>query len=293
MTDFKLLSYQAGGGAIRAGILAGDRVYDVGESVLGLLERWDEALPELTARAEAADGEGVALEDVSLRAPILYPGAIYAAGANYKGHVQEMSGKPPRPKEGRDPFFFVKTGRGSIIGPGDDIHLPAYSQKVDWEAEIALVIGRSAKNVSVAEALDYVAGYTILNDLSARDSIRDESEGLFRMDWISHKCFDTSAPMGPWITPREAIADPAAMGVKLWVNDDLKQDSDTSDLIFDFGELLSYLSERITLRPGDVISTGTPAGVGMPRNEFLKPGDVIRISVEGVGDLENPVAGSS
>jgi 2-keto-4-pentenoate hydratase/2-oxohepta-3-ene-1,7-dioic acid hydratase in catechol pathway len=309
MTGFRLLSYVEENGSSRAGLLVQDRVFDLeavleavgrrpgfqGNSVLSTLEAWDLARPEIDHIVEAIfarsvpvlEALGRPLERVKLLAPVLYPGVLYCAGANYRDHLIEMTGKEPAANY-RKPFFFLKTVKGSIIGPEQEIRLPTYSSKVDWEAEIALVMGRAARDVPAEQAMEYVAGYTIMNDLSARDlTKRDDVPFVF--DWIGQKCFDTSAPMGPWITPTDAIINTDRMAIKLWVNDELKQDSHSGQLIFNFQELVAYLSCHITLNPGDIIATGTPAGCGMARGEFLKPGDQIRITVSGLGELCNPV----
>jgi 2-keto-4-pentenoate hydratase/2-oxohepta-3-ene-1,7-dioic acid hydratase in catechol pathway len=176
-----------------------------------------------------------------------------------------------------------------VIGPGDAIRLPAVSSKVDWEGEFAVVIGRRARNVKVENALDYIAGYTIMNDVSARDLSRRPDWPRWNIDWFGHKNFETSAPMGPWIVPAEDIADPYACRLQLWVNEEKMQDALVSQLIFNISELIEYLSRRMTLLPGDVIATGTPSGVGRPRGIFLKAGDKVRIEISGIGVLENPV----
>ena len=176
-----------------------------------------------------------------------------------------------------------------MTGEGCCVVLPAYSKMVDWEAELAVVIGRPAKNVAIERALDHVAGYTIANDLSARDVMMREVKATspFRYDWVGQKCFDGACPIGPWIVPAAAIPDPQALGIKLWVNDVLKQDSHTSKMIFSVAEQIAHLSARITLNSGDIILTGTPAGVGMGRREFLQDGDVVKIWIENVGSLSN------
>ena len=194
---------------------------------------------------------------------------------------------------GEKPWHFVKTSRGSVVGPGTKVRLPLFSQMVDWEVELAAVIGKAAKDVPVEKALDYVAGYTIANDLSARDMgrrphISDTSP--FKADWVAHKSFDGSCPLGPWIVPAGDIPDPQNLGLKLWVNGVIKQDSHTSKMIFTLAEQIAHLSTRLTLQPGDLILTGTPAGVGLARKEFLKAGDVVKVWVEGVGTLTNTCA---
>ena len=155
------------------------------------------------------------------------------------------------------------------------------------------MIGRVATSVPVTEALDYVAGYTVANDLSARDFTRRPNVPLsspFLYDWVSHKSFDSSCPLGPWIVPSKTIRDPQNIAIKLWVNDILKQDSHTSQMIYSVAEQVAHLSTRITLHPGDLILTGTPAGVGLARREFLKPGDTVRVWIDGIGTLTNTLS---
>ena len=159
---------------------------------------------------------------------------------------------------------------------------------MDWEAEIGIVIGREARQVSELDAMDFVAGFTIVNDLSARDHTK-RHDVPFLFDWIGQKCFDTGCPMGPWITPKSAIEDPHNLGIKLMVNDEVKQDSSSKEMIFKCEHQIAYLSQHITLYPGDVIATGTPAGCGMPHGVFLKPGDIVTIEIDGLGVLSNPV----
>jgi 2-keto-4-pentenoate hydratase/2-oxohepta-3-ene-1,7-dioic acid hydratase in catechol pathway len=227
---------------------------------------------------------------VRLLAPLLYPPAIYCTGANYKAHAKEMNAEDAGvDKTTGQPYLFLKSGPHCVIGPGDAIRLPGVSKKVDWEGEFAVVIGRRARNVKVEDAMRYVAGYTIMNDVSARDLSRRPDWPRWNIDWFGHKNFETSAPMGPWIVPAEEIPDPYACSLRLWVNEEKMQDTLVSQLIFDVSELIEYLSRRMTLLPGDVIATGTPSGVGRPRGIFLKPGDKVRIEISGIGVLENPV----
>jgi 2-keto-4-pentenoate hydratase/2-oxohepta-3-ene-1,7-dioic acid hydratase in catechol pathway len=161
---------------------------------------------------------------------------------------------------------------------------------VDWEVELAAVIGKTAKDVPVEKALDCVAGYTIANDLSARDVMKREKNPAtspFHYDWLSQKCFDGSCPLGPWIVPSSDLAYPQNLALKLWVNDTLMQDSLTSKMIFSTAEQIAMLSSRVTLYPGDLVLTGTPAGVGTPRRLFLKPGDTVKLWIEGIGELSH------
>jgi len=305
---YKLLSYQAGRAA-RAGALVEDAVYDAAKvtgvaahaSVLGVLEDWSRArrlLAQAAKRLEAGRGrgraKGIPLKRVKLLAPVLYPGNIYCAGANYTDHMAEMAraqGQAPGPnmKElGEKPWHFVKSSRSAVVGPGARVKLPVYSQMVDWEVELAAVIGRPARDVTVEKALDYVAGYTIADDLSARDVMRRDKNPAtspFHYDWLSQKCFDGACPLGPWIVPASEIPYPQNLALKLWVNDKVMQDSHTGKMIFSTAEQIAMLSSRVTLYPGDLILTGTPAGVGMPRRTFLKAGDTVKLWIEGIGDL--------
>jgi 2-keto-4-pentenoate hydratase/2-oxohepta-3-ene-1,7-dioic acid hydratase in catechol pathway len=189
-------------------------------------------------------------------------------------------------------WHFIKASR-SLADPGATIKISDYSTKMDWEVELAAVIGRKAKNVPQQKALAYVAGYTVANDLSARDRgrrphVADTSP--FKADWLAHKSFDGSCPLGPWIVPASDIPDPQNLGLKLWVNDVLKQDSNTGQMIFNLAEQIAHLSSRLTLHPGDLILTGTPAGVGAGRGEFLKAGDVVKIWIERIGTISNKMA---
>ncbi len=229
-----------------------------------------------------------ALDQTELLAPLLYPGAIFCAAANYTDHMMEMSGREPPDKAVTRPYFFLKSPSHCVIGPEEPIRLPRISSQVDWEAEIGAVIGRPARNVSTENAMDFVAGYTIINDLSLRDQMK-RTDWNFGADWVGQKNFDGAAPMGPWITPKSAIADPYNLDIKLWVNDELMQDTNSAMMHFDIAEQMVWLTERMTLRPGDVIATGTGAGVGRPRGIFLKAGDEVTIEIEGLGRIHNAV----
>jgi len=304
MSSYKLVTFESGDGP-RAGMVVDERVYDVAATLgrpayatmLGLLADWPAADAALrTAKPDA--GKGKPLGEVKLLAPIPHPGAIYCAGSNYADHALEMSRLHNRPVEpdphtqGLKPWHFIKVSH-AVAAIGDTINISSASKTMDWEVELAAVIGRPARNVSIEQALDYVAGYTICNDLSARDmgrrpAISDTSP--FKADWVAHKNFDGSCPMGPWIVPASEIGDPHNLGMKLWVNDVIKQDSNSGQMIFNTNEQISHLSSRITLHPGDVIMTGTPAGVGAARKEFLKAGDTVKLWIEKIGTLTNKMA---
>lgn len=313
--EYKLLTYAAGSDT-RAGVLVDGKVFDIaralglksadaGISVVDVLRNWDEFSEKLQNFAISAvnrkhEAQGVDLKKVELAAPIPVPGAVFGAGANFADHVEEMRKAfylpaDPSPREnGGNPWFFLKSPTAGVItGPGATIQLPSYAKSVDYEAELVAVIGREARNVSVEDALDYVAGYTIANDLSARDAVRRTNfteHSPFRYDWLSHKCFDDSCPTGPWITPKEFVGNPQKLGIQLWLNGEIRQNGTTSSMIFSVAEQIAFLSSRTTLRPGDMILTGTPAGVGTPRGEFLKSGDHIRIHIENVGEVEHSFA---
>lgn len=304
---YKLVSYRTAEGP-RAGIVVNGSVFNAAEiigtpssaTMLDILNDWEAWYPLLESAAsqtKAAPG-GLPMEKAELLAPVLYPSAIFCAGANYSDHAREMADvlkitpEPDPRSQGLKPWHFLKASR-AVVGTNSTVSLPAYSQMVDWEAELAAVIGRAAKNVPVESALDYVAGYTVANDLSARDFTSRPNvapTSPFRYDWVSQKSFDGSCPLGPWIVPAKYVRDPQNLGIKLWVNDVVKQDSHTSRMIFPLTEQIAHLSTRITLHPGDLILTGTPAGVGMARREFLKSGDIVRVWVEGVGTLTNKMA---
>lgn len=296
MTAFKLLNYAGDDGAARAGLLAGgDRVIDVADALgvdattLSLLAQWDEIVGTLDGIAGDGRARSRPLSEVRLLAPLLYPNAIYCAAANYADHMKEMTGKEPDKSTFR-PYFFLKSTVHSVIGPGAEIRAPRkHTNKLDWEAEIGVVIGKTGSDISQADAMDHVAGYTIVNDLSARDYMSREDWPFLKSDWFSQKSFNCSAPMGPWITPADQINDPHNLSIKLWVNDGIEQDSSSTFMIFDIPEQIEALSRQLTLRPGDVIATGTCSGVGHPKGKFLAGGDVVRIEIEGLGTLRNTV----
>lgn len=211
--------------------------------------------------------------------PIDRPGKIIAVGLNYRDHVDESDvNQPPAP------VLFTKW-QTCLIGHGGSIIIPAGIDQVDWEAELAVIIGREARDVAVGDALDFVAGYTCMNDVSARRAQMAEGQ------WSRAKSFDTFGPVGPRFVPASEIPDPQRLDILTRVNGELKQDSNTKNMIFSVADLISFISHGITLEPGDLISTGTPDGVGAfrPVPEFLHGGDVVEVEVEGIGTLRNPV----
>ena len=219
------------------------------------------------------------IADPKWRAPLSRPQKICAIGLNYLDHCKEQGLEAPK-----SPILFAKY-TSAIVGPNDEIRWDAaLTQHVDWEAELAVVIGRTARRVPAAKALDHVAGYMIANDVTARNI--QKGDGQFTRG----KSLDTFCPLGPFFVTKDAVKDPHNLGVKLWVNDTLKQDTNTSQMIFKIPELIEFLSRAFTLSPGDIILTGTGPGVGMHRKppEFLQNGDKVAIEIEGLGRLENP-----
>ncbi len=310
--SYKLLTYRVSAKEARAGMLVDDVVYDAARAtataryatVQAILEDWRAAERELRDAAKRIGAgssrlKGTPVARVKLLAPIASPGNIFCAGANYTDHVAEMArvmGKEPEPNPkslGLKPWHFIKTSRSSVVGPEVAVKIPAYSKMMDWEIELVAVIGRTAKDVPVDKALSFVAGYTIADDLSARDAMRRPGmaeTSPFHYDWIGQKCFDGACPLGPWITPARDIKNPHNLALKLWVNDDLMQDSNTAQMIFDTAEQIAQLSARVTLHPGDLVLTGTPAGVGMGRRVFLKKGDVVRLWIDQIGEFRHAMA---
>lgn len=235
----------------------------------------DAALVEKCRRA----GVLQPLDSVKLNPPVLVPGKILAVGLNYAAHAAEQNKQPPE-----TPLIFTKNVT-ALIGPDDEIQLPRISQMIDYEAELAVVIGREARSVSADRADEYIAGYTIMNDVTARDLQNRERQ------WARAKGLDTFAPCGPWLVTPDEIPDPHALDIELRLNGELRQRSNTSDLIFKIPQLLEFISQDLTLRPGDIISTGTPSGVGVFMNPpvFLRAGDRLEITLARIGTLRNSV----
>src|SRR2546425_13197236 len=217
--------------------------------------------------------------DATFRAPITHPQKLIGIGLNYKDHVEEIKGQTPR-----QPLLFGMYA-SAIIGPDETIIIPPASKQVDYEAELGVVIGRKARQVSRQEALDYVAGYTIVHDVSARDLQFSDGQ------WLRAKSFDTFAPMGPYLVTKNTLGEAEGLAIELRLNGKTMQKSHTGNLIFKVPDLVSYISQVMTLEVGDVIATGTPGGVGFVRNPqvFMKPGDVVEIEIEDIGVLRNRV----
>ncbi len=281
----RLVSFSLDGGPVRPGLVVGDEVVDLGDPVTGLPSTMRELLAlgpvalEQARTAPVGRAARHALVEVRRHAPVPDPPAILAIGMNYRAHVAEMGREPPEWQ-----YWFNKQ-RTAIAGPGDAIVLPAVSDMVDYEGELAMVIGRRCQHVPAARAHEVVAGYTVINDVSARD-----------WQWRTPtftvgKSFDTHAPCGPELVTGDELGEPGALTIRTWVNDELRQDSTTADLIFGCAAMIEYLTTAFPLEPGTVIATGTPAGVGagLDPPRFLSDGDTVCIAIEGIGDLSNPV----
>ncbi len=219
---------------------------------------------------------------VVLHAPILRPQKLIGIGLNYRDHIEETKMEIPK-----EPLMFAMYSN-AITGPDRPIVIPSMSRKIDYEAELAVVIGSTARHVRPEEALEHVAGYTIVNDVSARDLQRADGQ------WLRAKSFDTFAPMGPCLVTKTSLGDADGLSIELRLNGQTLQKSNTRNLIFKVPALVSHISRVMTLEPGDVISTGTPGGVGFTRKPpiYLQPGDVVEVEVEGIGILRNPVSDS-
>jgi len=296
----KLVRFSTNGQAPRLGALQGDRIADLQASVAATLTRRGvsraaeiaAALVPHSARAFMEGGPAaeeaiagikewvtVPASSARLHAPIDNPGKFICIGLNYRDHAEEAN--QPIPKE---PPIFAKWSN-AILDPGEPILRPRGSSMLDWEVELGVVIGRTARFVPKERALDYVWGYTIINDVSARDF------QFIGSQWMAGKIPETFAPVGPYIADRTEIPDPHVLELKLWVNGKQMQSGNTKTFIFDVRYLVSYLSNLITLSPGDLIATGTPPGVGFARKPpvFLQPGDTCRLEITGLGQIENGV----
>ncbi|NJN97283.1 MAG: fumarylacetoacetate hydrolase family protein [Anaerolineales bacterium] len=283
----KLIRFTLGEGA-RLGLVRENDVIDLTRAsdghlpadMLTFLQQGEAALT-LARQLEHSATPDAALAEVKLLAPIANPSKVVAIGLNYMDHCREQKVEPPKA-----PLIFTKFST-AIIGPGETIRWdPALTKQVDFEAELAVVMGRTARNVTEAEALDYVAGYTICHDVSARDLQFSDGQ------WVRGKSLDTFCPLGPYLVTADEIPDPQALAIRCTVNETVLQNSNTSEMIFRIPHLIAYITRAFSLLPGDVITTGTPDGVGVFRNPkiFLKDGDVVIIEIEGLGQLTNPCA---
>jgi 2-keto-4-pentenoate hydratase/2-oxohepta-3-ene-1,7-dioic acid hydratase in catechol pathway len=280
----KLVTFTQGG-STRIGVLDGDAVVDLSIAApnlpremcaflaagAGALDAAKQAVGQASAR--------VALKDVKLEAPILRPPKILAVGLNYKDHIAETGNKTPEV-----PMIFNKQST-AVTGPHGDIYLPRVSEQLDYEGEFAVVIGRYCRHVPKNRAREVIVGYTIVNDVSVRDWQRRVPTFTMGKSW------DTHCPLGPCITTADEVGDPHTLDLKTWVNGELRQHSNTSQLLFNCFDLVEHLTTAFTLEPGDIISTGTPSGVAaaMKPPKWLKAGDVVKVAIEKLGEIENRV----
>jgi 2-keto-4-pentenoate hydratase/2-oxohepta-3-ene-1,7-dioic acid hydratase in catechol pathway len=267
----RLVSFQHRDGRPQAGIVSANQVLPVAGDMLSVCA---------AGHAEAETAPPIDLAEVTLLAPIPRPPKFICVGLNYRDHAAEAKMEIPQV-----PTIFSKF-TNVVIGPGATIVLPKVSTKPDYEAELAFVIGRGGRYITEARAMDHVFGYTIVNDVSARD---------FQMattQWLMGKTFDTFGPMGPWIVTKDEISDPHSLDISLEIGGEVLQKSNTREMIFRIPQLIEYISQVVTLEPGDVVATGTPAGVGFawkpPR--WLRPGDETIVRIQAIGELRNPVA---
>jgi 2-keto-4-pentenoate hydratase/2-oxohepta-3-ene-1,7-dioic acid hydratase in catechol pathway len=292
----RLATYRGASGP-RLGVVRGEQIIDVAalagfaqtSDMLSLIDQGQEGLARLRQALAGADDARLQqqgalhnLADARLLAPIPRPRKnIFCLGRNYAEHAAEHGASVPEA-----PILFSKPPT-TINHPNEPIVIdPAISEKIDWEVELGVVIGRAGKNIPAAQALDYVFGYTVINDISARDLQWKHQQ------WFKGKSLDGSCPMGPWIVTADEIADPHALRLLLRVNGVVKQDANTRAFIFNLPATIESLSAGMTVEPGDIIATGTPPGVGDARTppEYLRPGDVVEAEIEGIGTLRNPVA---
>lgn len=260
-------------------------------NIKGVFESWAVLFPVLqqfaSACAEGKVGRASAIpsQQADLALPLQYPNKLIAIGANYADHLIEMNASIPKTEH---PVMFLKPPTTAMVGPGL-VYIPADCKQFDWEVELAVVIGKRMRKVGREQAMDGVAGYSVSVDYTARDYLFPENY-FFKTDFLLGKGQDTTNPMGPVITPAAFVRDPHDLRITLAVNGEMQQNASTSGMIYRIDEQLSSISQFVTLEPGDVVLTGSPAGVGLPRGKFLKPGDKVVASVEGIGELHMEIA---
>ena len=280
----RLVTFVEGGKAARPGLAVDGGVVDLGaegfEDAIAFMGA-PESVQAEAARAAVQSRTRIAMEKVRLLAPVPNPPRIFGIGVNYAEHAAESG---TRMRDVPTVFLVLSS---AVVGPGAEVVLPPNSAAVDYEAELAVVIGKAGHRIAANEWEEHVFGYTIMNDVSARDVQRATSQ------WSLAKSFPTFAPMGPWVVTKDEIADPHRLGISLTIGGERLQDANTSQMIYKIPALIEYLSGIVPLEVGDVISTGTPAGVGMGRTpqRWLKAGDEMIIAIEGIGELRNPVVG--
>jgi 2-keto-4-pentenoate hydratase/2-oxohepta-3-ene-1,7-dioic acid hydratase in catechol pathway len=287
---FGLGTFARTGSAPFPGLVRGEHVVplDGYESVLEILSSWDRNFAALSRIAESG-AQSIELSAVRVHAP-LEPRQIFCTIANYRSHIAEVVGDPERAAKVieerlRTPPYVCFKLPSTVIGPADTLALPSFARRIDWELELAVVIGRAGRHISRADAASYVAGYTLVNDITARDLVVRPDLPRLGSDWLQSKNAPGFLPMGPYIVPAAFVADPYALRLTLRLNGELMQNELVSDMLFDIDAQIEYISKYAQLLPGDVICTGTPAGCGARYNRFLKPGDVMEGTAPGFGIL--------
>ena len=300
----KLVSFKSKGGkdTSRVGVVIDDSVVDLSsalgiQGMLTLIDRFSDlkkSIDELIRAAAANGTELIKLNELQLIAPLERPGKIICLAGNYREHITESGYVVPESNDVITQQLFIKPS-SAIIGHEGEILIGSSNVKVGWETELAVVIGKRGRHIDTGSALDYVFGYSILNDVSERglnstiENRRHREMDRF-LDWLAGKWFDTFAPFGPWIVTADEIADPHNLEIKLAINDTLRQHGNTRDMIFRIPEQISYASSIMTLEPGDIISTGTPAGAGLGGgSSSLQDGDLLVCEIERIGQLKNSV----
>ena len=264
--------------------------------MLTLLEAGSKGISAAKKAAAAASGASVKpLSKVRLKAPVPNPRKVLCLAGNYQDHIEEGGGKMEK-QDKETPRVFMKPPSTTVIGQNDKILIPPVARSIDWEGELAVVIGRKAKGVKPKDALKYVAGYTIMNDVSERDlKIKKRTDSRPRdewFDWLNGKWLDTFGPQGPWIVTRDEIPDPQKLDISTFINGERKQHNNTGQMLYPVHKIIEYISAIVTLEPGDLISTGTISGVGSTTGTFMKPGDKVQIEISSIGVLKNTVAAS-
>jgi 2-keto-4-pentenoate hydratase/2-oxohepta-3-ene-1,7-dioic acid hydratase in catechol pathway len=290
--QFGLGTFARSGSAPFPGLVLGERVVPLGDfaSALQILSSWDRNFAMLSQMAaRAADAESIELSALQAHAP-LEPRQIFCTIANYRSHIAEVVGDAERAAKVieerlRTPPYVCFKLPTTVIGPADTLTLPSFAQRIDWELELAVVIGRAGRYISRADAMGYVAGYTLVNDITARDLVVRPDLPRLGSDWLQSKNPPGFLPMGPYIVPAPFVADPYALRLTLRLNGDVMQNELVGDMLFDIETQIEYISKYAQLLPGDVICTGTPAGCGARYNRFLKPGDVMEGTAPGLGIL--------
>lgn len=308
--SFVLGRFATTDGSASVFVVTGDRVtaLDVvtgmrSDTIDELLPEWDRWFDRIQEGVERRDGGSLpatAMASLRVLPPITRPGRVLAAAANYRDHVAGMrqnfrSALPPvddaRPLPTLQPYLFAKVC--PVSGAADDIVLPPGMERIDWEAELGVVIGRPGSNIPKERVGDHIAGYVVANDVSCRDRTWREDRPALRSDWLTGKSYDSFLPVGPFFAPRQFVPDHAALGIRLWVNGVLKQDGRSADMIFSIEDQIAFASEMMRLAPGDLFLTGTPAGTGQERGEFLQVGDVVETEIDGMGRQRNTVVAGS